>query len=207
LNVQQRLSEGEFILKQGKVIYICNRKGGTGKTTIAVILAQTAIEADLNVAIYDMDPQQDFFDFMKYQGCRALANINDVNVARYDGKTDLIIIDTPPAKYVKETQNTVRSDFVLIPVSHSLRALECATDAMDKGSVGVVLNFPNPRSKFEREILAAANQCCFVLGVVTQYERIRENITMGKPWYTGLRDYQKEPYYIFMTNLIKEIKE
>jgi tetraacyldisaccharide-1-P 4'-kinase len=78
LNIQERLSGGEFILKQGKIICICNRKGGTGKTTIAVILAQMAIEADLNVAIYDMDPQQDFFDFMKYHECRVLASIDDV---------------------------------------------------------------------------------------------------------------------------------
>jgi cellulose biosynthesis protein BcsQ len=121
--------------------------------------------------------------------------------------TDLIIIDTPPAKDVKVTQVIFYSDLVIIPVSHSLRALESVTAAFDNVSVGVVFNFNNPKSKFERKIREAAQDSCYVLGVVKQYERIRENITMGKSWYTGMTDSQQEPYFNFMTNLINRIKQ
>jgi cellulose biosynthesis protein BcsQ len=191
-------------LKRKKVVCICNSKGGTGKTTIATILAQMGVEADLNVAICDLDPQQDFLDLMQSWECRILKDIKEVVAAKEDEGIDLIIIDTPPTKSV-EDEAVLNSDLVLVPVSHSMRALVSATDAAEKCSIGVVLNLPDPKSKFERQIVETAEKHCYIYASVQQYERIRENITMGKSWYTGLTEKQMTPYLSFMDKLAEDI--
>ncbi|MFC1452499.1 ParA family protein [Verrucomicrobiota bacterium] len=38
-------------------ILLCNGKGGTGKTTMAVLLAHALAEAGRRVAVLDLDPQ------------------------------------------------------------------------------------------------------------------------------------------------------
>ena len=43
-------------------ITLFNRKGGTGKTTIAAILAQLAIKDRKRIIMYDLDEQQNLTD-------------------------------------------------------------------------------------------------------------------------------------------------
>ena len=42
-----------------------NRKGGVGKTTASIIMAQTAAEHGMRVLCVDVDDQKNFFDAMQ----------------------------------------------------------------------------------------------------------------------------------------------
>ena len=71
-------------------ILLCNGKGGTGKTTLAVLLAHALAEAGKSVAVADHDPQG--------TATKWLQECSDSKVVIYDkaGKYDAVFIDTPP---------------------------------------------------------------------------------------------------------------
>jgi len=71
-------------------ILLCNGKGGTGKTTLSVLLAHALAEAGKKVAILDRDPQG--------TATKWLDECEDKKVSHYDHTTkyDAVFIDTPP---------------------------------------------------------------------------------------------------------------
>jgi chromosome partitioning protein len=71
-------------------ILLCNGKGGTGKTTLSVLLAHALAEAGKRVTVYDRDPQGTATKWLQEnEGGKVLA---------YDpaAKYDATFIDTPP---------------------------------------------------------------------------------------------------------------
>ncbi|MHB0997282.1 MAG: AAA family ATPase [Elusimicrobiales bacterium] len=71
-------------------ILLCNGKGGTGKTTLTVLLAHALAEAGKKVAVLDRDPQGTATQWIK--------ECESKKVALYDhaSKYDAVFIDTPP---------------------------------------------------------------------------------------------------------------
>lgn len=71
-------------------ILLCNGKGGTGKTTMAVLLAHALAEAGKRVAVLDLDPQ--------HTATAWLRECDGGKVAEYDSATeyDAVFMDTPP---------------------------------------------------------------------------------------------------------------
>lgn len=71
-------------------ILICNGKGGTGKTTLTVLLAHALAEAGKTVAVLDRDPQG--------TATKWLNECESKKVALYNHtlKYDAVFIDTPP---------------------------------------------------------------------------------------------------------------
>lgn len=71
-------------------ILLCNGKGGTGKTTLAVLLAHALAEAGKNVAVHDRDPQG--------TATKWITEGDGKKVSLYEpgGKYDAIFVDTPP---------------------------------------------------------------------------------------------------------------
>ena len=71
-------------------ILLCNGKGGTGKTTMTVLLAHALAEAGKRVAVLDLDPQGT---------ARAwLRECDGSTVAEYEtgSEYDAVFVDTPP---------------------------------------------------------------------------------------------------------------
>ena len=71
-------------------ILLCNGKGGTGKTTLSVLLAHALAEAGRRVAVHDLDPQGT---------ARAwLAECEGMKVSQYEhgAAYDAVFVDTPP---------------------------------------------------------------------------------------------------------------
>ena len=73
------------------VITLCNGKGGSGKTTLAVLLAHALGEAGKSVALLDLDPQGTARNWLRECG-------SSMKVAMYESgsKYDAVFIDTPP---------------------------------------------------------------------------------------------------------------
>jgi chromosome partitioning protein len=71
-------------------ILLCNGKGGTGKTTLAVLLAHALAEAGKTVAVHDRDPQG--------TATKWLAECESRKVGIYDRAAtyDAVFVDTPP---------------------------------------------------------------------------------------------------------------
>lgn len=71
-------------------ILLCNGKGGTGKTTLCVLLAHALAEAGKRVAILDRDPQA--------TATKWIRESESSKVSMYDRASDYdaVFIDTPP---------------------------------------------------------------------------------------------------------------
>ncbi len=114
-----------------KVITICQQKGGTGKTTLAVHLALAFAKLhNLKIAIIDTDPQGSLGKWFVVRSEKKVSNENltfktaSLWGAQYESKTlkkdhDIVIIDTPPKIESDARPSIEAADLVLIPVTPS----------------------------------------------------------------------------------------
>lgn len=72
------------------VITLCNGKGGSGKTTLAVLLAHALGEAGKSVAVLDLDPQGTARNWLRECGSSKVA------MYQSGSKYEAVFIDTPP---------------------------------------------------------------------------------------------------------------
>jgi chromosome partitioning protein len=72
------------------VITLCNGKGGSGKTTLSVLLAHALGEAGKSVALLDLDPQGTARNWLRECGSSKVA------MYQSGSKYDAVFIDTPP---------------------------------------------------------------------------------------------------------------
>lgn len=73
------------------VVTVTNGKGGTGKTTVSVLLALAVTEAGRKVAIWDRDPQGTASRWIATQGHHGGLVLYQPGTAY-----DVVIVDTPP---------------------------------------------------------------------------------------------------------------
>ena len=114
-----------------KVITICQQKGGTGKTTLAVHLALAFAKLhNLKIAIIDTDPQGSLGKWFVVRSEKKVSNENltfktaSLWGAQYESKAlkkdhDIVIIDTPPKIESDARPSIEAADLVLIPMTPS----------------------------------------------------------------------------------------
>lgn len=71
-------------------ILVCNGKGGTGKTTLSVLLAHALAEAGKRVAVLDLDPQATATAWLRE------CDSGKVGLYETGSEYDAVFIDTPP---------------------------------------------------------------------------------------------------------------
>ena len=147
-----------------KVITICQQKGGTGKTTLAVHLALAFAKLhNLKIAIIDTDPQGSLGKWFVVRSEKKVSNENltfktaSLWGAQYESKTlkkdhDVVIIDTPRKIESDARPSIEASDLVLIPMSPShvdFWATEAIIDIAKKANkkIMIQINRANQRSK------------------------------------------------------------
>ncbi|MGB0906904.1 MAG: AAA family ATPase [Maricaulaceae bacterium] len=117
------------------IISLANSKGGSGKTTVAMILALTLIDSDYDVCVVDMDPAGNFkawvderegrgekapFAFFYHDGDPDKLQKLITELAEQDasgeGAYDFIILDTEGSAQSITNYAIINSDLVIIPI-------------------------------------------------------------------------------------------
>lgn len=89
------------------IVTFCNGKGGSGKTTLSVLLAFALKEAGHHVAILDTDPQK--------TATRIIQEVGGVDVVDTPGDHTVTIIDTPGRLAETQTMMSLkRADAVIL---------------------------------------------------------------------------------------------
>ena len=151
-----------------KVITICQQKGGTGKTTLAVHLALAFAKLhNLKIAIIDTDPQGSLGKWFVVRSEKKVSNENltfktaSLWGAQYESKAlkkdhDMVIIDTPPKIESDARPSIEAADLVLIPMTPShvdFWATEAIIDIAKKAEkkIFIQINRANERSKLVKK--------------------------------------------------------
>ena len=109
------------------VIAVCNQKGGSGKTTVAINLAGAFAADGMTVLLLDMDPQGSALDWGSIQPTppppfevTEMDRSQLLRQARLLRRQYEVIVIDCPAKFTDSTSAAIRvADFVLIPVQPS----------------------------------------------------------------------------------------
>ena len=151
-----------------KVITICQQKGGSGKTTLAVHLALAFAKLhNLKIAIIDTDPQGSLGKWFVVRSEKKVSNENltfktaSLWGAQYESKAlkkdhDIVIIDTPPKIESDARPSIEAADLVLIPMTPShvdFWATEAIIDIAKKAEkkIFIQINRANERSKLVKK--------------------------------------------------------
>lgn len=128
----------------GAVIAICNPKGGTGKTTTAVTLAEQLSLDGARVAVIDLDGQQTLARWFRDRAAADKATPFAIHpypptepiegmlplVRDITAETDFLLLDLEGIRSVAMTRAMSRAHLVLIPIAARYLDTEGANDAV-----------------------------------------------------------------------------
>jgi chromosome partitioning protein len=159
-----------------KVLGLLSRKGGVGKSTLAIHLAVLAQAAGRRTLLVDLDPQRTVAGWWQSRETDTpmLAETNPgglqaiLDAARGDG-VDLAVIDTRPSVEADATHVAALADLVLVPtrpVIFDLRAILATLDLVRAGRALIALNAcPPRRGAGEAAIVSDARAALTAFGV------------------------------------------
>jgi chromosome partitioning protein len=153
----------------GKVLTIAQQKGGSGKTTLAVNIAQTLVSQGKSVALLDTDPQGSLGRWFMARRDRVGAGTGlEFGTASAWGVSyeceklrkinDFVIVDTPP-KIDADLRPALReADLVLVPVAASQVDLWATEGVLElarreRRDVMVVLNRITGRARLTGDMI------------------------------------------------------
>lgn len=184
---------------------VLNRKGGVGKTTIAVILAEIALVRHNRVLAIDLDPSRNFSDalgFMKNYFRSSLRVKTTLEDSDADAPEEWIVIDCPPNLDDDSKHAIDFADIVIVPVRpdffslSNLGIMYSAARKMDKEKA----QLPLVKVGYDNSVMTKiANQLISerdypVAEDLPLHKHIPFNITSGRVWSTGLIARSRQPY-------------
>ncbi len=120
------------------IIGLLNQKGGVGKTTIAVHLADALARMKYKVLLVDADPQGSSLDWAAARQGKPLFAVAGLPKASIHKELpalaadfDMVVIDGPPRVYDVARAAIMASDLVLIPVQPSPYDVWAAKEVVD----------------------------------------------------------------------------
>jgi chromosome partitioning protein len=153
-----------------KTIAIVSRKGGSGKTTLAVHVAVAAFLNKKQTAIIDLDPQASasgWGDSREDESPAVVSaqasRLTHVLEAAAENGAEIIIIDTSPHSETAALAAIRAADLILIPCRPAIFDLRAISDTIDlvkmaKKSAFVILNAVPPKGSLGEEAQTAISQ-------------------------------------------------
>jgi chromosome partitioning protein len=135
-----------------KILGLLSRKGGVGKTTLALHLSVLAQEAGLRVLLVDLDPQGSAAAWWQAREADTPqldqsepGNLENLLTTAREAGVELVIIDTRPSAEADAVKVAALADFVLIPTRPAILDLRAILGTLDivKGGrhrASIVLN-------------------------------------------------------------------
>ncbi|MBQ7577892.1 MAG: ParA family protein [Synergistaceae bacterium] len=194
-------------------VAVFNRKGGVGKSTLSVILAEIALVRHNSVLAVDLDPSHNFTDALNFlqnyfrDSLRIKSNLKDSDA---NAKEDWIIIDCPPLMGKESDAAMKFADIMVVPVRpdffslSSLPVTYSKAGDFDKDRVQlplVKIGYDNSAmTRIANQIITDSNYP--VAADIAMHKKIPYNITLGHIWSTGLTAAARNPY----ENLFEKIE-
>ncbi len=141
-----------------KTLVVMSRKGGTGKTTVAVNLAVEAQARGLRVLLLDVDPQRSAGEWARLRRGRGPAvqetsggKLYMTRLAAERSGLDLLIVDTPCAPEAETLQAVALADLCLVVTRPSFLDIAAAAHSAEAvrrlGRRGVVVLSQAPSAR------------------------------------------------------------
>lgn len=186
-------------------VAVLNRKGGVGKTTIAVILAEIALVRHNRVLAIDLDPSRNFSDalgFMRNYFRTSLRVKSTLEESDADAPEEWIVIDCPPNLEDDSRYAIDFADIVVVPVRPDFFSLSNLgiMYATAKKSGKEKAQLPLVKVGYDTSVMTKiANQLISerdypVAEDLPLHKHIPYNITSGRVWSTGLIARSRQPY-------------
>ncbi|MBQ3403487.1 MAG: ParA family protein [Synergistaceae bacterium] len=186
-------------------VAVLNRKGGVGKTTVAVILAEIALVRHNRVLAIDLDPSRNFSDalgFMKNYFRSSLRVKSTLEESDADAPEEWIVIDCPPNLEDASRLAVDFADIVVVPVRPDFFSLSNlgVLYSTAKKSGKEKSQLPVVKVGYDSSVMTKiANQLITerdypVAEELPLHKHIPYNITSGRVWSTGLIARSRQPY-------------
>ena len=186
-------------------VAVLNRKGGVGKTTVAVILAEIALVRHNRVLAIDLDPSRNFSDalgFMKNYFRSSLRVKSTLEESDADAPEEWIVIDCPPNLEDASRLAVDFADIVVVPVRPDFFSLSNlgVLYSTAKKSGKEKSQLPVVKDGYDSSVMTKiANQLITerdypVAEELPLHKHIPYNITSGRVWSTGLIARSRQPY-------------
>ena len=195
---------------------VFNRKGGVGKTTIAVILAQIALIRHNKVLAVDLDPSRNFSDalgFMKNYFRDSLRLKDTLEDSDADATEEWIIIDCPPTLDDSSRKAIDFADITVAPVRPDFFSLSnlavvysiAAKCGKEKAQLPLVkIGYDNSAmSKIAEQLISERDYP--IAEDLPLHKRIPFNITSGLVWSTGLMARSRQPFERLYAKILKAV--
>ena len=190
-----------------KVVGLLSRKGGVGKTTIALHLAVLAQQLGRRVLIVDLDPQGSAEAWWRARDAvtpelepTTPTKLAAVLASARSKGVDLVIIDTRPSVEADAVQVAALSDYLLVPTRPAIMDLRAILGTLDivKGGrhrASIVLNAcPPPRGGIgEASSTSDARKALKAFGVPVAPTSIVQRAAMSHALLGGMAVSETEP--------------
>jgi chromosome partitioning protein len=189
-----------------KVIGVLSRKGGVGKTTLAIHLAVLAQQSGLRALLVDLDPQGSTATWWRAREAETPqlvetlpGELHGILDAAKDSRVDLLVIDARPSVEADAVHVAALADLVMVPTRPAIFDLRAILGTLDivKGSARrslIVLNAcPPPRGAGEASIVTDARRALAAFGVPVAPVAIISRAAFASAAVAGLTATEAEP--------------